>query len=77
MWYCGNGYPRELVAEPGDQSIAQGPLRKDLWRAHLPRSCPVMNGHVPTHTLGIQSNNDCAPVATRHQAEMCGCKYCN
>jgi len=23
MWYCGNGYPRDLVREPCDQSVAQ------------------------------------------------------
>jgi len=77
MWYCGNGYPRELVPELDDQSIAQDALRKDLWRVHLCRNCQVMNGHVPTHTLAIQSNDDGTPVATKHQAEMYCCKYCS
>ena len=77
MWYCGNGYPRELVPELDDQSIAQDALRKDLWRDHLCWNCQVMNGHVLTHTLGIQSNNDGTPVATRHQAEINCCKYCS
>ena len=27
MWYCGNGYPRDLVCEPRDRSVAQDALR--------------------------------------------------
>ena len=77
MWYCGSGDPRELVPEMGDQSIAQGVLRKDLWRVNLCRNCQVMNGQVPTHILGLQSNTEDAPVVTRHLAEMYCCKYCS
>ena len=39
---------------------------------------PELTGHerpCATHTLGIQSNSDGAPVATRHQAETYCCKY--
>ena len=37
MWYCGNGYPRELVCQPCDRSVAQDALRPDLWRVNLCR----------------------------------------
>ena len=77
MWYCGNGYPRDLVLEPPKQSIAQDPLRPDLWRCNLCRNCPLMNSHMPPVTLGGQSNNDGQPVVTKHQAEMYCCKYCS
>ena len=32
MWHCGNGYPKDMVCQPCDQSIAQDALRPDLWR---------------------------------------------
>ena len=76
MWYCANGYPRDLVCEPCEQSIAQDPLRTDLWRCHLCRNDPLMNSHMPAVSVGLQSNNDAQPVATKHQAEMYCCKYC-
>ena len=47
MWYCGSGYPREVVREPGEQTIAQDPLRPDLWRVNLCRNCQLMNPHIP------------------------------
>ena len=77
MWYCGNGYPRELVCEPCDRSVAQDALRSDLWRVNLCRNCQVMNPHIPLVPFAIQSNSDGTPVATRHQAEMYCCKYCS
>ena len=77
MWYCGNGYPRELVQEPGDRSVAQDAIRPDLWRVNLCRNCQMTNPHIPLVTLAMQSNVDATPVATRHQAEMYCCKYCS
>ena len=77
MWYCGNGYPRELVCEPCDRSVAQDAMRPDLWRVNLCRNCQVMNPHMPLVPFAIQSNSDGTPVATRHQAEMYCCKYCS
>jgi len=77
MWYCGNGYPRELVCEPCDRSVAQDALRSDLWRVNLCRNCQVMNPHMPLMPFANQSNSDATPVATRHQAEMYCCKYCS
>ena len=77
MWYCGNGYPRELVCDPCERSVAQDALRSDLWRVNLCRNCQVMNPHMPLVPFGIQSNSDATPVATRHQAEMYCCKYCS
>ena len=76
MWYCANGYPRDLVCEPCEQSIAQDPLRTDLWRCHLCRNDGLMNSHMPAVSFGLQSNNDAQPVVTKHQAEMYCCKYC-
>ena len=76
MWYCGNGYPRDVVCEPCDRSVAQDALRPDLWRCNLCRNCPVMNSHMPAATVGGQSNTDAQPVVTKHQAEMYCCKYC-
>ena len=77
MWYCGNGYPRELVCEPCDRSVAQDAMRPELWRVNLCRNCQVVNPHMPLVTCAIQSNSDDTPVATRHQAEMYCCKYCS
>ena len=34
MWYCKNGYPRDLVLDPSEQSVAQDTLRPDLWRCN-------------------------------------------
>ena len=76
MWYCANGYPRDLVCEPCEQSVAQDALRPDLWRCNLCRNCPLMNSHAPVVGVGLQSNSDAQPVLTRHQAEMYCCKYC-
>ena len=77
MWYCSNGYPRELVCEPCDQAVAQDEMRSDLWRCNLCRNCPVMNSHMPAANVGAQSNTDAQGVCTKHQAEMYCCKYCS
>ena len=77
MWYCGNGYPRDLVCQPCDRSVAQDALRPDLWRVSLCRNCQLMNPHMPIPTLVLQSNTDATPVVTRHQAVMYCCKYCS
>ena len=55
MWYCGNGYPKDMVCRPDDQSVAQDALRPDLWRCNLCRNCPVMNGHMPAVSFGTVS----------------------
>ena len=75
MWYCGNGYPKDMVCQRGDQSIAQDALRPDLWRCNLCRNCAVMNNHIPAVSFGNQSNTDSQPIATKRQAEMYACKY--
>ena len=72
MWYCSNGYPRDLACEPCEQAVSQDALRPDLWRCHLCRNCGLMNSHIPPVTLGAQSNTDAQPVLTKNQAEM----YC-
>ena len=77
MWYCGNGYPREMVHDPCDRSVAQDALRPDLWRVNLCRNCQLINPHMPLVTCALQSNTDATPVATKHQAEMYCCKYCS
>ena len=76
MWYCSAGYPRDLVCEPCDQSVAQDPLKQDLWRTNLCRNCQVTNAHIPVASLGAQSNTDAQPVATRGASENYCCKYC-
>lgn len=76
MWYCGNGYPKDLVCQPCEQSIAQDALRPDLWRCNLCRKCKHMNTHMPAVSFGNQSNTDAQPIATKRQAEMYCCKYC-
>ena len=76
MWYCGNGYPKDMVCQPCDQSVAQDALRPDLWRCNLCRNCRVMNSHIPAVSSGNQSNTDAQPIATKRQAEMYCCKYC-
>ena len=77
MWYCANGYPRDLVLQLREQSIAQDPLRPDLWRCNLRRNCRLVNRLMPSATLGSQRNNDAQAVVTKHQAEMYCCKYCS
>ena len=77
MWYCGNGYPRDVVPKPIERSVAQDTLRPDLWRINLCRNCQVTNPHMPLMPLILQSNSDSVGVATRHQAEMYCCKYCS
>ena len=76
MYYCANGMPKDLVLTRSEQSIAQDPLRMDLWRCHLSRNCQVMNSHMPVVSFGHQSNTDAQPIATKKQAEMYCCKYC-
>ena len=75
MWYCSSAFPKDLVCDICGQSVAQDPLRSDLWRVHLMRNDALMNCHMPAATLGNQSNTDGQPVATRHQAEEYCCKY--
>ena len=75
MWYCGNGFPKDVVPKVEDQSVAQDALRPDLWRCHLRRNCPLMNSHMPPVSFGLQSNSDAQAVVTRHQSEMYCCKY--
>ena len=75
MWYCANGYPKDLVCQPCDQSIGQDALRPELWRCNLLRNCRVMNSHMPVVSFGLQSNSDAQPIATKRQAEMYCCKY--
>ena len=36
-----------------------------------------MNPHIPLASVVLQSNTDATPVPTKHQAEMCCCKYCS
>ena len=31
MWYCSNGYPREMAPSHNDRSVSQDPLKPDLW----------------------------------------------
>ena len=66
MWYCGNGYPRDMVQQPHERSVAQDVVRNDLWRVNLCRNCQLMNPHMPIATFVLQSNTDATPVATRH-----------
>ena len=66
MFHCGSGYPRDYVFEKADQSIAQDPLRKDLWQCHLCRDCRIMDPHMPAVSFGLQSNSDAQPVAPKH-----------
>lgn len=75
MWYCGNGFPKDLVPDCHSQSIAQDALRPDLWRCHLLRNCHLMNAHIPAVSLAAQSNTDAQPVVTRQQSEMYCAKY--
>ena len=77
MWYCGNGYPKDMVCQPCDQSVAQDALRPDLWRCNLSRNCRVMNSHLPAVSFGNQSNTDGQPIATERQPDMYACKYCS
>ena len=65
MWYCTNGYPRDLVLNPDEQSVAQDALRPDLWRVGLCRNCQLMNCHMPLVSVGMQSNTDAQPVPTK------------
>ena len=51
MWYCGNGYPKDMVCQPCDQSVAQDGIRPDLWRVNLCRNCRLMNSHMPAVSL--------------------------
>ena len=76
MWYCSSGYPKDLVCQPCEQSVAQDPLRPDLWRCNLSRNCPVMNTHIPCVSFANQSNTDAQPIATKEQAELYCAKYC-
>ena len=75
MWYCANGYPKDLVCQPCDQSIGQDALRPELWRCNLLRNCRAMNSHMPVVSFGLQSNSDAQIIATKRQAEMYCCKY--
>ena len=77
MWYCKNGYPRDLVCAECQQCVAQDPLRPELWRVHLVRNDPLMNSHAPIITVTGQSNDDEQGVLTRNQADMYLCKYCS
>ena len=36
--YCANGYPRDMVCQPGERSVAQDSMRPDLWRVNLCRN---------------------------------------
>ena len=65
MYYCGNGYPKDLVCQPCDQSISQDALRPALWRWNLNRNCPIMNSHMPPVDVGMQSNTDAQHISTK------------
>lgn len=77
MWYCKNGYPRQLVCEVCQENISQDALRPELWRVNMCRNCPVINPHMPLVTLAMQSNTDACPVVTCAQCEKYLCKYCS
>ena len=77
MWYCGNGYPRDLVCQPCATSVAQGALRPDLWRVNLCRNGQVTNPHTPLANAALQSNTDATPAPAKHPADMDCCKYCS
>ena len=76
MYYCKNGYPRDLILQPSFAMVKQDELRPDLWRAHLSRNCPIMNSHQPIATIGNQANTDLSGVLTRNQVDTYLTKYC-
>ena len=76
MWYCKNGYPRDLVLQPQERAIEEDVHKPDLWHCRVCRNCRVMNNHIPGVSLIVQGNNDGQPVATKHQAVEYTCKYC-
>ena len=75
MWHCKEGFPKDLVCEPCERSVAQDVHRPELWRCSLCRNCQLMNAHIPAGALGIQSNSDGSPVLTRNGSGMYCCKY--
>ena len=77
MYYCKNGYPRELVCDVCHENISQDALRPELWRVNMCRNCPVMNPHMPLVTCVMQSNTDACSVCTLGQCEKYLCKYCS
>ena len=76
MFYCKNGYPRDLILRASYAIVKQDDLRPDLWRAHLERNCPTMNSHQPIATVGNQANTDLSGVLTRNQVDTYLTKYC-
>ena len=76
MFYCKNGYPRDLILQASYAMVKQDDLRPDLWRAHLERNCPTMNSHQPIATIGNQANTDLSGVLTRNQVDTYLTKYC-
>lgn len=76
MFYCKNGYPRDIILSPSFCMVKQDAMRPDLWRVHLERNCPTMNSHQPVATVGNQANTDKSGVLTRNQVDTYLTKYC-
>ena len=74
MWYCGMGYPRDLVGEPCERSVAQDTLRSDLWRVNLCRNCQVMNPHMP---LVPFANHSCQHSITQSPFPLLPLSLCS
>ena len=56
MWYCKNGYPREIVCEECNQSVAQDALRPDLWRTVAAQLSSHEFAHASRHNGGAKQH---------------------
>lgn len=74
-WYDENGFPKDLVCQPYNQSVSQDALRPDPSQCNIWRSCLVINRHMPAISFSHPSSTNDHLIATKKQAERYCCIY--
>ena len=72
--FCGKGFEKPRVPV-GDAALVEDDRRKDLWRLHLPRNGPHLNGYIPTIMVALGANMDAQTVTTAKGAADYVAKY--
>ena len=73
-YYCGKGFEKPRIPV-GQAAILEDERRKDLWRLHMPRNGPHINGYIPMLMLALCANMDAQTVMTAKGAADYVAKY--
>ena len=73
-YYCAKGFEKPRVPV-GEAALLEDERRKGLWRLHMPRNGPHLNGYIPLLMLALCANMDAQTVMTAKGAADNVAKY--